>query len=487
MRAEGRVLDKEQIASIVNEHRNNLVIAPAGSGKTTTIVGKVKYLIKTCNVNYDEILCLSFTNKSAAELRERIKKELDMEIGVFTFHKLGINIIANTSLDKKEYVTDTSVPVINILNELLNDPSFLDKFLRYFYDPKRLAKSKEIFNKEYFKIIAHAKYLADYINLIKQEKYEIEELDQRNRDREYLRFIEVITPVYLAYQKYLTINNLIDFNDMINYATKLIRESSVKVPYKHIIVDEYQDISLSRFELINVIYQINQATIFCVGDDYQCIFSYAGSKLDLFVNFENYYGEYNLNMITKTYRFNQMLANISNEFITKNKQQFKKQVNSMNDSAIQSLKIIPWDDLAVELSRLPSYASIYFLGRYGHDLMGIENNHLFNIEYFQDEISIYFKRRADLKIGFMTVHQSKGLEADYIFILNNKQGRSGFPSEKEDSKIRKILFPRKDFFEEERRLYYVAMTRAKKCTILLTKEDNQSSFLLEVQKILKKQ
>jgi len=481
---ENKKLDFNQIKSINNTARNNLVIASAGSGKTTTIIGKVKHLIWEKGIDYNQILCLSFTNKSAAELKTRIKQELNLESDVLTFHKLGINIINTNITMKKKYLTRNEFVIVKIMEDLLNDEKFLEDFLKYFYKTNNFKQALLLFESEYYTIMEYAKEAANYINLIKQEGLTIDELLKKSRNNKYQQFLKIFIPIFNNYQEYLLENNLIDFNDMITIASNLIKTNIVKLPYKYIIIDEYQDISNSRFNLVKEIYDKNNADLFCVGDDYQCIFSYAGSKLDFFINFEKYFGKFNLNIINKTYRFNQMLSDISSKFITKNKKQFKKEVKSFKNNNTVSLRIIDENDLGDELLELPAYSKIFFLGRYKHDLEKLENNHSFNIE---KKKTIYFRKRIDLEISFLTVHQAKGLEADYVFIINNEKGKMGFPSEKKNSYIERIIFNRSHSIEEERRLYYVAITRARVATVLLKNKDKPSIFLWEVERLVRKQ
>ena len=137
---EGKTLDNNQILSIVNEKHNNLIIAGAGSGKTTTIIGKVKYLITKNNVEAKDILILSFTNASSKEMRERIEKEVKTEIQVNTFHKLGYDIVKSTLNENLKVYTDKQENLIlYILNQLFNDVEYYTNFVNYFLKENKLT------------------------------------------------------------------------------------------------------------------------------------------------------------------------------------------------------------------------------------------------------------------------------------------------------------------------------------------------------------
>jgi DNA helicase-4 len=136
------------------------------------------------------------------------------------------------------------------------------------------------------------------------------------------------------------------------------------------------------------------------------------------------------------------------------------------------------------LPDLPLNSSVLFIGRYNFDIGMIKNSSDFSFKFDNNaqRINIIFKRREDLKITFLTVHRSKGLQADYVFILNNQRTSLGFPSKIQDAPIMNMLLDNSDEYphSEERRLFYVAMTRAKKKIFLLTVKDGESEFVKEL-------
>ncbi|MDF2545772.1 MAG: hypothetical protein K0R93_670 [Anaerosolibacter sp.] len=677
---ENRQLDARQQECIIKDEINNLVVAGAGSGKTTTIVGKVKYLINVLGYSPKDILVISFTNKSANEMKSRIEKSINCnDINAMTFHKLGLEIIKEvegqqptiTRIDFSRFVHET-------INELLSKEEYKNKFNKFFIeylaeyksqfefrtlgeyvnyladkklqtlDGKRLRSLEEIeignflfkngikyeYEKKYPNIQENYNpdfYLSDYdiyiehfgidrdgnvppfftgkngksaktvynegiawkrnihienettlIETYSYEKFEGDLLDnlkskltrhgvelnpksstevfsmiQKENKNEltvfiklisgfisYMRgndvtlssiqervqkfkfafqrnrvnlFLELITPIIKKYEDELKERNEIDFSDMINIATRYVDSSKYISPYKYIIIDEYQDISLNRLRLIKGLKNQTGAKLFCVGDDWQSIFKFTGSEVSLFTQFEKHLGYTEISKIEKTFRYNQRIVKISSEFIQKNKVQFKKDVQSISyqkelgkemDShgsagankkeierlALQSVldvkKSVHFiygsneyelkDHLQDILRNMPNKANVLLLGRYTFDINEFSGGKM--KETGRNGIKFY--DRSDLTIEFMTAHSSKGLEADYVIILNNKNGKLGFPSNIEDDSVYNVLRQEEESFPyaEERRLFYVALTRTKNSVYLLINKYEKSIFIKELEK-----
>lgn len=182
------------------------------------------------------------------------------------------------------------------------------------------------------------KLIQTFIGLFKSKGYSLDifkqmHLDTRSIENEFLRkrtdlFLSIVKPIYEKYQEYLKDSDQIDFNDMINLATEIVKDGESGLHLKYIIIDEYQDISMSRFKLIREIKNQTNAKVLCVGDDWQSIYRFAGSDIDLFTSFENYFGYSELLKIEKTYRNSQELINIAGKFIMSNPKQIKKDLRS---------------------------------------------------------------------------------------------------------------------------------------------------------------
>ena len=575
---ENNYLDSNQIDSIINNSDNQLVVASAGSGKTTTIIGKVKYLIETNKALTNEILILSFTSSSSKEMKERIEKEINTEIDVYTFHKLGLEIIKKSSLNIPNiYTENLSSFITNTLYELIKDSNYISNLVNFYISIKNndlitlkgenvrykievsianflyVNNIKYIYNNSFYltdynvyinyknniksknNIIINTKYLntqslmnellkykvkinpvsnkellkilknngfyiemssifETLINLIKNNNQTIKNIKKIKLNHNDKVLLSLLKPIYLRYNEYLKINNLIDFNDMINLSTNCIKENLFIHNYKYVIVDEYQDISHGRFNLLMSLKNQKFYKLFCVGDDWQSIYRFSGSDISLITNYEKYVGSSYITRIENTYRFSSFIADISSKFIMKNPNQIKKKVNSKLNYK-NAIKIIEknnykecLNELEKELLKLENYSTIYILGRYKSDLEILKNNKNFYQEYnYKDKcLDIIYSKRIDLNIKFLTIHSSKGLQSDYVIILNNKNSGMSFPSKITDLSLINLLLDNSDDYpySEERRLFYVALTRCKKKVFLLSISNNKSVFIKEIEKYI---
>jgi DNA helicase-4 len=296
----------------------------------------------------------------------------------------------------------------------------------------------------------------------------------------------LIKPIYNTYEEFLKLEGIIDFNDMINEAinvlNKELKDDKSKFQYDYILVDEYQDIAQDTFNLIKALKERSNASIMCVGDDWQSIYSWKGSDLKFFNKFnENFEITSSKEFkVTQTYRYGQNLANISSKFITQNKNQKNKKISSNE----QKTKIIPyrsengWQNLLNTIQKdYGTDKTIKVLLRYNNDFKIIGKN---TIEELRNEL---WQRFTNKDNDVVTIHRAKGLEADIIIILNMIKGK--FPSEKVSDPVLQYFSKYRsddDYpYAEERRLFYVAMTRAKKaCYLYLPSEGQESVFWDEI-------
>lgn len=583
---EGRKLDKQQMACIVKESHNHLVIAGAGTGKTTTVLGRIKYLLKSGKCKAEDILVLSFTNASASEMSQRINEETGCEIEASTFHKLGLNIITkangcvpkitklnlrkfikeqlmmnmknaeyldllssyllfNRIIAKSEFEFNTRTeyeeylklnPPTTINNEIVKSYGEMDiaNFLtqhgiRYIYEnPYKIDTRTEEYGQynpdfylpdydiyiEYFginrkgevpayfkvrngmnateeyqasmkwkrethkinntcmiecyayekfeehllenlkqklidckvelvpkaaeelweQVIAEGDSVLDgfielfqtVINLIKSNDYTISKVRFLNSGTKNVstneKILSLIEPIYDAYCNYLKSNQEIDFNDMINMASKYVEQKKYISSYKYVIVDEYQDISRARFLLLSNMRKYNDYELFCVGDDWQSIYRFAGSDIGYILNFEKYWGAAAISKIETTYRFSEKLIEISGSFIMKNPAQIKKSIKGKTDTSGFPLgeicgytKTYAIEFLVKKLEDLPKNSSVFFIGRYNFDAKLLDDNRKLECHYnnVSGVAEVKYHKRADLKMRFITAHKSKGLQADY--------------------------------------------------------------------------
>lgn len=311
-----------------------------------------------------------------------------------------------------------------------------------------------------------------------------------------LLFLEIAEQVYHHYQAVLKQRNQIDFADMINDAHFYLQEierQNIELPYKYIIIDEFQDIARQRFNLTKRLSEITKAKVVAVGDDWQSIYAFSGSDITLFTRFLELMGAGTELKITHTYRNSQELIDIAGGFVQKNSAQIRKQLISpkrlKNPVVLEVFddSIKPMKALAAKVEKiigdiLAEYGdngSILLIGRYNYDMYKLLNTGLF------EELpggAIRSKRYPKAKLSFMTAHSSKGLGYDNVVLINMFEGKFGFPCQIEDDPIIKLVTYEDNSmpFAEERRLFYVAMTRTKNRVYIVAPKNRPSRFLVEL-------
>lgn len=678
------ILDKSQREAIICDEDNLLVLSGAGSGKTTTISAKVKYLIDIKNVKPDKICVITFTKKAKEELDYKINKLFNANVDIYTFHSLGLKIIkyyyknkdidiidekgqykiicdyiknnlfknkekfnlffeafknktsfseeyklfdnyydyhnymykrkyinSNTTMDnyikeqakrRRNYLktlngeyckSKEEVDIANFLylnnidyqyekgykkldNLKIYKPDFYIEqnnnynYIEHFgidkinetnnhYTKEELTnylknmKLKENYHKKekiedlfiitYSKVLGKRNYLSvlkdslikkgyvlskkdndlvyerlkdtsedkyinnfvnriviPFISYFKRSNYKLEEFMKIKTDNDLLnKQIKVISDIYLNYESKLREKNLIDFEDMVNISYKVmpyVKEKNLGVDYKYIIIDEYQDVSMQRFNLTKRIEELFKSKIIAFGDDYQTIFGFSGSRIDLMTEFKNYLSDAKQIPIPNVYRNSQELIDVATKFINKNSKQIKKKLIS-NKRLINPIELYIYNDSnyintninkSIILSNIldkiylsNNKSNVLLLERYNNDIDTILNNNLF---IRKNHENIIYKKHEDMKIDYLTIHKSKGLEYDNCILINAIDDKYGFPSKIEDEEIIKLLKPKIEeniFYPEERRLFYVAMTRTKNKLYILVPKSKTSSFIREIE------
>lgn len=320
-------------------------------------------------------------------------------------------------------------------------------------------------------------------------------------------FLTICEQCYHEYTKCLKERNAIDFEDMINDSARILQEAEeqkLELDFKYIIVDEYQDISRQRFDLTKELSRLCSAKIIAVGDDWQSIYAYAGSDITLFTHFKETFG-YGLELsITKTYRNAQEVIDIAGGFIQKNTSQIQKALISLkhisNPVVIQTytedvdrkqyegrggkyfLVGETVEKLMKEILEENPKSSILLLGRYGFD--GFNLTKSADFEYWEKTGNVTSKTFADIEMEFMTVHRAKGLGFDNVIIINAIDSVYGFPSKIQDDPVLQyvVRIDRTIEYAEERRLFYVALTRTKNRVYIVTPQQRPSEFVRELVK-----
>lgn len=342
-------------------------------------------------------------------------------------------------------------------------------------------------------------FMMNFIEQFKTTGYDaggFEILRKKTDNPRTLLFLEIAEQVYNHYQAVLKANNQIDFADMINDAHFYLQEierQHIELKYKYIIIDEFQDIARQRFNLTKRLSEITKAKVVAVGDDWQAIYAFSGSDITLFTRFLELMGAGTELKITHTYRNSQELIDIAGGFVQKNSTQIRKQLLSPkrldNPIVIESFddSFKPMKALAetVEniigriLSEFGEKKSILLIGRYNYDMYKLCMTGAFE-EMPSDRVKC--KKYPDANISFMTAHRSKGLGYDNVILINMFEGKFGFPCQIEDDPIMKMVMHEDKSmpFAEERRLFYVALTRTKNRVYIATPKHKPSRFLVEL-------
>ena len=363
------------------------------------------------------------------------------------------------------------------------------------YVIRKALAPEQVFERltELGQIDAFTQMLGTFLRHFKGSGQTVEDCRKRNAGHKLaargLAFLKIFEPVFAEYQKRL--GPRIDFEDMITRGTAHVRAGRYKSPYRHLLVDEFQDISQGRADLLWALKaQHEDARIFAVGDDWQSIYRFAGSDIRLMRNFGHEFGGsfagapgiHRTVDLGRTFRSVDRIALPARIFVLKNPSQIPKTVIPAGTTTATAIRVAysVRRQNAAELQQVlediggtlagngGSTTSVLLLGRYRH----LRPNNLSTLE----------KEHPRLSISFKTIHAAKGLEADHVIILGAESGRLGFPSEIVDDPILDLVLPEPERFHhaEERRVFYVALTRARKTVTIFAPQDKRSPFVREL-------
>lgn len=483
----GFPLDCAQRKVVTSNKKHLLVSAGAGSGKTLTIIGKIRYLIEIKNLKEDEIVCISFTNEATNNLKNKLKENYNYNIPCYTFHKLGLEILKTEKYQISK--SDTLSYIINeyfisLINQTPENKKRTLSFLNIKYNKYNFQKKYQNIPK---KDLENLKNLIEkFINLFKANDYPSTEFInflKNEKNKKYQSFIILTYYIFSTYQKELESKKELDFSDMISLATKHVERYGFKNKIKYIIIDEFQDTSKVRFNLIKAILKKTNASLLVVGDDFQSIYRFTGCDLSLFLEFKTLFKDSEILKIENTYRNSQELINIAGNFIMKNKNQLKKDLKSTKHKNYP-LKIVYYKNFIktfiglIEHIHKNTNKPILILGRNNFDVNKLTNTNLFTL----NKEKLIYNKNKDIKMTYLTVHRSKGLEEENVIIINLTNNKLGFPNKITDHQVLKHVSQKEDNYPhaEERRLFYVAITRTKNTSYLLTPLKNESIFITEL-------
>ncbi len=332
--------------------------------------------------------------------------------------------------------------------------------------------------------------LGRFLKLFKQSSLgwlALSEKARNHRDMERMTFLlEIFKPIFDAYQHHLAERNEIDFADMIGRAVDHIEAGRYRSPYTHILVDEFQDISAARAKLIMALLrQRPESVLFAVGDDWQSIYRFTGSDIGLTKHFGKAFGITATTALDTSFRFNNMIGDVAASFVLKNPDQVTKSIEAIRKIYEPSISLIrtqgmekglklALDAIKDRKNSIDSQnISVLILARYNYLIDDLKSS---------SAINSFEKAFPNCKLEKMTIHSAKGKEADYVITLGLEKGKYGFPSEKESDALLEFLLPDKEafLFAEERRLFYVTLTRARHRVYLVYNPLMVSKFIKEL-------
>ncbi len=344
--------------------------------------------------------------------------------------------------------------------------------------------------REFGAISTFANLLTDLLKRYRANCYEPESLENTIKEaanREQIEAaLKLLLPIHDDYTALLDQEDDIDFDDMIGKAIDYVKKGKFNSPWRFILVDEFQDISDPRARLLKHLSDSkDECSIFCVGDDWQSIYRFAGSDLHYTTHFEECFGATKMTALDLTFRFNNSISDVASKFVQKNPTQLRKTLNTKKNVSAPAVSLLRADNredqaeqsrLHRALGRISQIAkngsSVYILGRYRFTLPD------------RDGLKTLKNEFPYLDLGAYTIHSSKGKEADYIVVLGLESGKHGFPSQKVTHPLLEAMLPPAEAFPfaEERRLFYVALTRAKHRVYLISDMAVASEFVVELLK-----
>ena len=290
-------------------------------------------------------------------------------------------------------------------------------------------------------------------------------------------FLDLFERVWNRYEELLDEENAVDFDDLINRATAIIETGRWASPFRYVLVDEFQDISAGRLALLKAL-KAPGIAYFLVGDDWQSINRFAGSDVGLMTSCGDHLGFVTQRELSQTFRYGESIIGPSSTFIQRNPAQTRRTLKGRETSADDGVTIITATEqtdgvaraLADIAARVPPQqeASVLLLGRYRRSVNDLRLR----------------SPRPGIRVQTSTIHSAKGREADYAVVLDLVDGFSGFPTPKENDPLLNIVLSESNPFPhaEERRLFYVAMTRARRQVYLVADAVRPSAFVRELRR-----
>ncbi len=445
-------IDREQYQAIVDHHQCLQIIAGAGSGKTFTICCKVYYLVYVKHVPSEKILMLSYTNYACSEIKKYFK-QMNLTIQVITFHKFALNVLKH---NRQSFVIETDIEQVNkrFLEHLRTDDRNYYEALLLSYMTTSNIKKRLL--KYWYRLLWKLK--PDLVPSWLEEEI-IKELQEQNN-----------TLLQQKFESYKERNHIIFLSDMVKRALDLLKEKNcIYLDYEYIMIDEFQDISKERFDFIFQYYQLTKCHVVAVGDDYQSIYRFADSDVDYFIHFLDYFSPGIQIFLNHTYRNSQELLVYAEKVISRNNNQIRKKLYSEKHLKFP-IKQYYYTDEKIYVKQIKHILEQLFQTTKPKKIL-ILSRYQFDLEIMKEKTIYHMLKKCPpwIQVDMLTIHKAKGLGYDEVLLLNLRTGKYGFPSTEMDIDL-----------EEERRLFYVALTRTKNYVYLLIPQKNPSIFVEEL-------
>lgn len=444
-------VDKNQAKIVLDTHKNTLVTARAGSGKTRTIIAKIIFLLVHENVPAESIIAFSFNRKARIEINERLTriacngKPLFKEIPEIatTFHGFAYKILGGKEKLDKALISE--LENLKLIQKISSNTQ-----------PEKILQ---------FITRAEQQFFEDY-NMLQTKIEELEESDIKTT-------LQNLYLILSNYKKLLREKGKINFNEMMHLASEKIKKEKLDFKYQYIFVDEYQDFSKLFLNLtLSLRSRVPSSNLLAVGDDWQAINRFAGSDVEYFNHFENYFPENCTKLFIPTnYRSGKLIVRNANYFMGKCTGDFRgcKAGNKAHAQIfIKNMLFESYKKTILDIIKTNPNKTIKLLSR-NNDL-NFARSALsdFTKEIRQEVAKANPEIDTDALITESTIHRSKGLESDIVVLLEIDAGK--FPGPDKSGGLYEIFGDsKKNLFLDEARLFYVALTRPKEKLYILSK------------------
>jgi len=475
----------EQKKAIVSNNKNVLCIAGAGSGKTSVLTKRIEFLNKYLEISGSDILAITFTRKARKEMQSRLNKFGVKNVNVETFNSFcekilreNPNLVYGRSVRLAGY-QDKVMAIMMALNhigfslEQAIDIYFSDKQK----DNKNPMQLQNIFMNDCFAVL-------DYFKVKKKNFADFEKKAMKSEPK-----VKIVFQIAGFLQEHMQMQGLRTYNDQIVDCVDFFKKHPDKIPrFKHVLIDEYQDVNSQQIEVVDL---LNSENLFCVGDPRQSIFGWRGSDINYIINFHEKYSGSEIINLKKNYRSNENIVDFMNKAIENMKMpNLESGFNEENGDSVKNLKMLSFADELEEMNFLISKIKNSQLPREEIFVLARTNKQLTEISkaFKEKGIAHIFKtehqRDVEIKEGqvvLSTIHSIKGLEAEMVFVVGCNN--INFPCKASDSPVSDIVDMHDyDKEDEERRLFYVAVSRAKNYLYITYSGKSYTYFISEEMK-----